>query len=143
MICLWVALAKYYSDAGADEILVFDFSNADETHEQAIGILREIARVVEVPVIAGGNVKRVEDIKKLLYAGATKAMLNYSKQGNIDLTEEVSKRFGKEKIVASVCEIQTIENNKQTEEATEDVTEQVTEQVKPKEEEEKKIEQNE
>lgn len=117
-----VALAKYYSDAGADEILVFDFSNADETHEQAIGILREIARVVEVPVIAGGNVKRVEDIKKLLYAGATKAMLNYSKQGNIDLTEEVSKRFGKEKIVASVCEIQTIENNKELiEEFTEEI----------------------
>ena len=107
-----VALAKYYSDAGADEILVFDFSNSDETHEQAIGVLREIARVVEVPIIAGGNVKRVEDIKKLLYAGATKAMLNYSKQGNIDLTEEVSKRFGKEKIVASVQTIRTILENK-------------------------------
>lgn len=106
-----VALAKFYSDAGADEILVFDFSDSDETHEQAIGVLREIARVVEVPIIAGGNVKRVEDIKKLLYAGASKAMLNYSKQGNIDLTEEVSKRFGKEKIVASVHTIETIEKN--------------------------------
>ena len=117
-----VALAKYYSDAGADEILVFDFSNTDETHEQAIGVLREIARVVEVPIIAGGNVKRVEDIKKLLYAGASKAMLNYTKQENIELTEEVSKRFGKEKIVASVHTIQTIEDNKTLiEEYTEEI----------------------
>lgn len=107
-----VSLAKYYSDAGADELIVFDFSDSDETHEKAIGILREIARAVEVPIIAGGNVKRVEDVKKLLYAGASKAMLNYAKQGNIELTEEVSKRFGKEKIAVSIDNMATIADNK-------------------------------
>lgn len=107
-----VSLAKYYSDAGADELIVFDFSDSDEAHENAIGILREIARAVEIPVIAGGNVKRVEDVKKLLYAGASKAMLNYAKQGNIDLTQEVSKRFGKEKIAVSIDNMGTITDNK-------------------------------
>ncbi len=107
-----VSLAKYYSDAGADELIVFDFSDSDEAHEKAIGILREIARVVEVPIIAGGNVKRVEDVKKLLYAGASKAMLNYAKQGNIELTEEVSKRFGKEKIAVSIDNMAAIADNK-------------------------------
>lgn len=107
-----VSLAKYYSDTGADELIVFDFSDSDEAHEKAIGILREIARAVEIPIIAGGNVKRVEDVKKLLYAGATKAMLNYAKQGNIELTEEVSKRFGKEKIAVSVDNLATIADNK-------------------------------
>ncbi len=107
-----VSLAKYYSDAGADELIVFDFSDSDAAHENAIGILREITRAVEIPIIAGGNVKRVEDVKKLLYAGASKAMLNYAKQGNIDLTEEVSKRFGKEKIAVSIDNVATIVDNK-------------------------------
>lgn len=107
-----VSLAKYYSDAGADELIVFDFSDSDEAHEKAIGILREIARAVEIPIIAGGNVKRVEDVKKLLYAGASKAMLNYAKQGNIELTEEVSKRFGKEKIAVSIDNMAEIADNK-------------------------------
>lgn len=107
-----VSLAKYYSDAGADELIVFDFSDSDEAHEKAIGILREIAKAVEIPIIAGGNVKRVEDVKKLLYAGATKAMLNFAKQSNIDLTEEVSKRFGKEKIAVSIDNVAEITDNK-------------------------------
>lgn len=97
-----VALAKYYSDNGADEILVFDLSDSDEEHDTNIGVLKEINRVVEVPVKAGGHIRRMEDVKKILYAGCAKAVLNYGKQSNIDLTEEVSKRFGKEKIAAAV-----------------------------------------
>lgn len=96
-----VSFAKYFSDNGADEIIVFDLSKDDAEHETSIGIIKEIARVIEVPMIAGGNIKRVEDVKKLLYAGATKVMLNFSKESNITLTKEVSKRFGKEKI--AVC----------------------------------------
>lgn len=97
-----VALAKYYSDNGADEILVFDLSDSDEEHDQNIGVLKEINRAVEVPVKAGGHIRRMEDVKKILYTGCAKAILNYGKQSNIDLTEEVSKRFGKEKIAAAV-----------------------------------------
>ena len=50
----------------------------------------------------------MEDVKKLLYAGCKKAALNYSKPGNITITEEVSKKFGKEKIAACYEEIETI-----------------------------------
>lgn len=95
-------LARFYSDNGADELLVFDLSNEDDEHEANISALKEICRSAEIPVKAGGNIKRIEDVKKLLYAGCSKAVLNYAKQSNIDLTEEVSKRFGKEKIAASV-----------------------------------------
>lgn len=96
------ALARYYSDNGADEILVFDLSETDEDHETHIGLLKEICRVSEVPVKAGGHINRMEDVKKILYAGCSKAILNFAKQGNIDLTAEVSKRFGKKKIAAAV-----------------------------------------
>ena len=95
-------LARYYSDNGADEILVFDLSDMDGDHELSIGALKEICRAAEVPVKAGGRIRRLEDVKKYLYAGCEKAILNYARQYNIDLTEEASKRFGKEKIAASV-----------------------------------------
>ena len=97
-----VALAKMYSDKHADELLVFDLSMGDKEHEEAIDIIKDICENVEIPVIGAGNVKRMEDVKKLLYAGCQKAVLNYSKDGNIAITEEVSLKFGKEKIVVSV-----------------------------------------
>ena len=97
-----IARARYFSDNGADEILVFDCSKTEEDHETAIGILKEICRASEVPVKAGGHIERAEDVKKLLYAGCAKVILNYAKQSNIDLAEDVSKRFGKERIAASV-----------------------------------------
>lgn len=106
-----VQLAKYYSDNGSDEMILFDLSKTDAEHEESIGIIKEIARVIEVPMIAGGNVKRVEDVKKLLYAGASKAMLNYAKEENIALTKEVSKRFGKDKIAVCIDSLEQIRDN--------------------------------
>ena len=97
-------LVRHYSDSGADELLVFDFSSTDQEHEAAIGKLKEICGVSEVPVIAGGNVKRLEDVKKLIYAGCAAALLNFSKESNVELLEEASKRFGKEKLWVSISE---------------------------------------
>lgn len=108
-----VTLAKYFSDNGADEIIIFDLSKEDVEHEASIGMIKEIARVIEVPFIAGGNIKRLEDVKKLLYAGASKVMLNYSKESNIALTEEVSKRFGKEKIAICIDSFGQFYDNKE------------------------------
>lgn len=95
-----VLLAKSYSDKGIDGIIVFDLSDGDAEHEEAIGCIKELVRNVEVPVFAGGNIKRMEDVKKLLYAGAAKAFLNFSKEGNQALVKEVAEKFGKEKIMA-------------------------------------------
>lgn len=107
-----VELAKYYSDAGADAIFVFGLSDTDDGHEADIAALKEMARNVDIPLYAGGRVKKVEDIKKYLYAGATKAILNYAKQSNLDLTEEVSKRFGKDKIMVSIDNVECLNTNK-------------------------------
>ncbi len=94
-------LAGFYSDNGADEILVFDLSFDDASHEEAIGNIKNICATAEVPVMAAGNIKRMEDVKKLIYAGCAKAVLNFSKSSNVELLEEVSKKFGREKI--AVC----------------------------------------
>lgn len=106
-------LAKLYSDNGADEIIVFDMSYDDESHEKALDMLKEICASVEVPVTGGGNVKRMEDIKKILYTGCKKAILNYSKPENIAITEEVSLKFGKEKIAVSFVDAAVITENRE------------------------------
>ena len=80
-----VALAKYYSEMGADELILFDLSNSDEEHDESIDLMKKIHRVISIPMIAGGNIRRQEDVKKILYAGAKRAMLNFSKPAAIDL----------------------------------------------------------
>ncbi len=97
-----IALAKYYSDHGADELLVFDLSTSDDEHEEAIDLMRRINRLIRIPMVAGGNIKRQEDVKKILYAGAKRAMLNFSKPDSAKAVEEAAKRFGKEKIAVSL-----------------------------------------
>lgn len=97
-----IALAKYYSDHGADELLVFDLSTSDDEHEEAIDLMRRINRLIRIPMVAGGNIKRQEDVKKILYAGAKRAMLNFSKPDSAKTVEEAAKRFGKEKIAVSL-----------------------------------------
>lgn len=108
-----IELAKFYSDNGADELLVFDFSSEDKEHDAAIGKIREICLASEIPVIGAGNIKRMEDVKKLIYAGCAKTVLNFSKQSNIDLLEEVSRRFGKEKMIVSISAIEEFAAHKE------------------------------
>lgn len=106
-----VALAKEYSNFGADELIIFDFSENDAEHEQALSTIKEMGREIDIPMIGAGNVKRLEDVKKLIYAGCKKAALNFAKSGNVELAEEVSKRFGKNKIAACVdCKEQLSDN---------------------------------
>ena len=97
-----VSLARHYGDMGADELIIFDLSNSDEEHEESIDLMKRINRVISIPMVAGGNIRRQEDVKKILYAGAKRAMLNFSKHLSIDLIEDVSKRFGKERIAVSL-----------------------------------------
>lgn len=97
-----ISLAKYYSENGADELLVFDLSESDEDHDETIDLMKKINRVIHIPMVAGGNIRRQEDVKKILYAGAKRAMLNFSKADSLKLIEDVSKRFGKEKIAVSL-----------------------------------------
>ncbi len=106
-----VRLVQKFCDAKADEILVFDLSKEDKEHEEAIDKLREICEASTVPVIGAGNVRRMEDIKKLLYAGCKRACLNYSLEGNIELTKEVSDKFGKDKIIACVKDSSELNDN--------------------------------
>ena len=99
-----VALAVSYNDEGSDGLIVFDQSTDDISHEASLDIIKEICSKTDVPVIGAGNVRRMEDIKKLLYAGCKMAALNFSKPDNAQILEEVSKKFGKDKIAVSYAD---------------------------------------
>lgn len=108
-----VELAKTYSENAADELIVFDMSKGDEEHEKALDVMKEICNAIEIPVIGAGNVMRMEDVKKILYTGCERAVLNYDKEENIEITEEVSKKFGKERIYLSFTKPETLSIHRQ------------------------------
>ncbi|MCC8067175.1 MAG: bifunctional phosphoribosyl-AMP cyclohydrolase/phosphoribosyl-ATP diphosphatase HisIE [Clostridiales bacterium] len=87
---------------GADALLLFDLSEGDKEHNETIGLIKQIGRATDLPMYGGGNIRRLEDVKKLIYAGCRKVFLNYAKQSNRDLIGEASARFGQERILACV-----------------------------------------
>ena len=98
-------LASVYDDSGIDKIICYDLSTDDEEHEKNILAIREINRNIQVKTAGGGNIKRLEDVKKLLYAGCVEVILNGSKPEAIDLIKEASARFGANKMLVSLCTV--------------------------------------
>ena len=101
-------LIKLYNDSGIDKILIYDLSTEDEEHELNIHTIKELNRLLEIPLCAGGNINRFEDVKKLIYAGCKEVILNGSKPSTAQLAMEASKRFGKEKIIISLKNVDYI-----------------------------------
>ncbi len=109
-------LVQLYNENHADGLIVFDMSgmdgeneeDADAAHESALDVLKEICTLAEMDVMGAGNVKRMEDIKKLLYAGCRRAILDFEQESNIAIAEEVSLKFGRDKILASYETAETL-----------------------------------
>ena len=109
-------LVQLYNENNADELMVFDMSEldgGDDAHEAALNLVKEICVLAEMDVIGAGSVKRMEDIKKLLYAGCRRAALDYEKEENIALTQEVSLKFGRDKILAACDNAQVLNDHKE------------------------------
>ena len=100
-----IELARFYNDSGIDKIMILDLSDTDEEHEKNIHTIKNINRNVEIKVCAGGTINRLEDIKKFIYAGCLQVIVNGAKPGSIELAEEASRRFGKDRILVSVANL--------------------------------------
>lgn len=105
-------LCQLYNDSGIDKIIIFDLSTSDDEHEKNINTIKNINRNLEIKVCAGGNINRLEDIKKLLYAGCMQVILNAAKPSSLDLAVEASERFGKDRILVSVHNVDFIYKHK-------------------------------
>lgn len=96
-----VTFCEQAENNGADEILIYELSENDSEHDANINIIKEIADATDIPILLGGNIKRLEDVKKYIYAGAKMAVLDAAKDSNILLIKEAAERFGRDKI--AVC----------------------------------------
>lgn len=106
-------LVNLYNENGADGLIVFDMSEEDAEHEEALDMIKEICAAAEMEVIGAGGIKRAEDVKKLLYAGCRRAVLDYTQESNIAMTEEVSLRFGRDKIMAAYEYAEAVSENRE------------------------------
>jgi len=97
-----IELAKKYSDDGADELVFLDITATNEGRATTIKMVEAVAAQVFIPFTVGGGVKTVEDIKRLLRAGADKVALNSAAVINPDIIAEASKEFGSQCIVIAI-----------------------------------------
>lgn len=97
-----IASARYYNDSGADEIAYFDSKATKEGREPNIRQIREITRIVDIPLLACGGVRDVEDAKKILYAGANKVCMNSAAIANPDIVKEIAEKFGRTRIIVVI-----------------------------------------
>lgn len=93
-----INLAKNYSDSGADELLLCNFSKDEKSREEFLKLAKSISRAIDIPFIIGCYAENFDDIKKALYTGASGLLLSDSYIDNTDLIKYASDRFGKNKL---------------------------------------------
>ena len=97
-----IELAERYYKEGADELVFLDITATLEKRKTLIELVREVSKVIRIPFTVGGGISKVEDIEKLLNAGADKVSLNTSIVKNPNLISEASKAFGSQAIMAAI-----------------------------------------
>lgn len=97
-----VELAALYSAEGADELTFLDISASNTGRETTLDILRRTAEQTFIPLTVGGGVRSVEDVNRLLRAGADKISINTSAIARPELIAEIADRFGSQVLVLSV-----------------------------------------
>ena len=97
-----VALGKYYSDNGADELVFYDITASAEGRKLFSDALRAVAEQIFIPLTVGGGVRKVEDIRRLLNAGADKISMNSSAVANPQLVKDAADKYGSQCIVVAI-----------------------------------------
>jgi cyclase len=97
-----VEIAKRYDEAGADEITFLDITASSDARDTILEVIERVADEVFIPLTVGGGVRQVEDVRKLLNAGADKVSINTSAVENPDLVERAAHRFGSQAIVVAI-----------------------------------------
>lgn len=97
-----VEIAEVYNDQGADELVFLDITASYENREILLDVVARTAERCFMPLTVGGGIRTVEDIRRLLMAGADKVSLNTAAVLNPDVVREASERFGSQCIVVAV-----------------------------------------
>ncbi len=97
-----VEAAKAYDAAGADELCFLDITASHEDRGILLDVVRRTAEACFMPLTVGGGVRTVEDIRKLLLAGADKVSINTAAVNNPDFVREAAEKFGSQCIVVAI-----------------------------------------
>jgi cyclase len=97
-----VEIAERYNDQGADELCFLDITASSDERDLLLHIIEEVASEVFIPLTVGGGVRQVEDVRRLLNAGADKVSINTTAVLNPKVVEDAASRFGSQCIVVAI-----------------------------------------
>ena len=96
-----VALGKFYSDHGADELVFYDITASFEGRKLFTDILQKVASTIFIPLTVGGGINAVEDFDRVLKCGADKVSVNSGAIRNPDLISQAARKYGDQCVVLS------------------------------------------
>jgi cyclase len=97
-----VEIARRYDDQGADELTFLDITASSDERDMILHIVEAVAAQVFIPLTVGGGVRKVEDVRRLLNAGADKVSINTSAVQTPQLVADASGRYGAQCIVVAI-----------------------------------------
>src|SRR4051812_1996315 len=97
-----VEIAARYDEQGADEVTFLDITASSDERDILLHVIEAVASQVFIPLTVGGGVRKVEDVRRLLNAGADKVSINTSAVTNPELVQEASGVVGNQAIVVAI-----------------------------------------
>lgn len=97
-----VFFAKKYTHEGADEIIFLDINASHEGREALKSVIKEVARVINIPFTVGGGIRNLHDAREILLSGADKVSINTAAVKNPELVSELMNLFGKQCVVVAI-----------------------------------------
>lgn len=97
-----VEVARRYDEQGADEITFLDITASSDDRDTMVHVVEEVASQVFIPLTVGGGIRSVDDIRRMLNAGADKVGINTAAVNNPEFVKEAAARFGSQCIVVAI-----------------------------------------
>src|ERR1700729_2755659 len=97
-----VELAARYNEQGADELVFLDITASSDDRGTMVDVVARTAREVFIPLTVGGGIRKVEDARKILHAGADKVSVNTAAVHRPELIRELSEEFGAQAVVLAI-----------------------------------------
>ncbi|MBH66226.1 MAG: imidazole glycerol phosphate synthase subunit HisF [Chloroflexi bacterium] len=106
-------LAAFYNDEGADELIFLDITASSDARNTMVDVVEKVSSEVFIPLTVGGGIRSVDDMRKMLEAGADKVSVNSAAVANPKLIEDCSKEFGAQCVVLAM-DVKRVENSAQS-----------------------------
>ncbi|MDP1774628.1 MAG: imidazole glycerol phosphate synthase subunit HisF [Methylobacter sp.] len=97
-----VEIARRYDREGADEITFLDITATHDNRDTIVHVVEQVASEVFIPLTVGGGIRTLEDIRRMLNAGADKVGINSAAVSNPEFVREAAERFGSQCIVVAI-----------------------------------------